>query len=124
MRNAQVVCARDERQARSSRLRNPPQLADPRILADHHALAQVIHERRTRLRGNINRIGIGKRLHKRIGFPSVSAGYRLARGPRVDRKSTRLNSSHMSISYAVFCLKKKTYSTTAPHSSTRRKSSS
>src|SRR6266480_5939834 len=30
---------------------------------------------------------------------------RHARGQ--DRKSTRLNSSHMSISYAVFCLKKK-----------------
>src|SRR5699024_12595292 len=29
------------------------------------------------------------------------------RAPR-DRKSTRLNSSHVSISYAVFCLKKKT----------------
>src|SRR2546427_2243884 len=27
--------------------------------------------------------------------------------PRVDRKSTRLNSSHSQISYAVFCLKKK-----------------
>src|SRR6266480_2526384 len=27
--------------------------------------------------------------------------------PAADRKSTRLNSSHMSISYAVFCLKKK-----------------
>src|SRR5712692_10844062 len=27
------------------------------------------------------------------------------RAPRVDRKSTRLNSSHSSISYAVFCLK-------------------
>src|SRR5690349_21933047 len=26
----------------------------------------------------------------------------------VDRKSTRLNSSHVEISYAVFCLKKKT----------------
>src|SRR5471032_3598632 len=26
---------------------------------------------------------------------------------RVDRKSTRLNSSHITISYAVFCLKKK-----------------
>src|SRR5437868_8940902 len=26
-----------------------------------------------------------------------------------DRKSTRLNSSHVSISYAVFCLKKKNY---------------
>src|SRR5699024_12642377 len=31
---------------------------------------------------------------------------RLRRG-RLDRKSTRLNSSHVSISYAVFCLKKK-----------------
>src|SRR4051812_49947575 len=29
------------------------------------------------------------------------------RVPGADRKSTRLNSSHMSISYAVFCLKKK-----------------
>src|SRR5690606_40704612 len=27
----------------------------------------------------------------------------------LDRKSTRLNSSHVKISYAVFCLKKKTY---------------
>src|SRR5690242_21608543 len=30
-----------------------------------------------------------------------------AKGFSGDRKSTRLNSSHMSISYAVFCLKKK-----------------
>src|SRR5690606_41914659 len=29
----------------------------------------------------------------------------------IDRKSTRLNSSHVKISYAVFCLKKKTRST-------------
>src|SRR5689334_24507386 len=28
-------------------------------------------------------------------------------GVEIDRKSTRLNSSHSSISYAVFCLKKK-----------------
>src|SRR5439155_15175320 len=27
--------------------------------------------------------------------------------PQADRKSTRLNSSHVAISYAVFCLKKK-----------------
>src|SRR5690242_21432997 len=32
---------------------------------------------------------------------------RRARSHPTDRKSTRLNSSHMSISYAVFCLKKK-----------------
>src|SRR3712207_7631346 len=29
--------------------------------------------------------------------------------PREDRKSTRLNSSHANISYAVFCLKKKIF---------------
>src|SRR5207245_6707348 len=33
----------------------------------------------------------------------------------VDRKSTRLNSSHGSTSYAVFCLKKKKKTTTAEH---------
>src|SRR5206468_9049100 len=32
--------------------------------------------------------------------------------PRIDRKSTRLNSSHDQISYAVFCLKKKKNSNT------------
>src|SRR5689334_24651050 len=32
--------------------------------------------------------------------------------PDGDRKSTRLNSSHSSISYAVFCLKKKNNTTT------------
>src|SRR5205085_10231072 len=32
------------------------------------------------------------------------------RGPSRDRKSTRLNSSHSQISYAVFCLKKKRHS--------------
>src|SRR5437762_6538735 len=37
-----------------------------------------------------------------------SVGRREATGRGVDRKSTRLNSSHRCISYAVFCLKKKT----------------
>src|SRR2546430_3639257 len=59
--------------------------------------------------------------------------FRLARpiGPvHEDRKSTRLNSSHSQISYAVFCLKKKQANTThmqlhathfrRPSSSTRR----
>src|SRR2546422_3263494 len=36
-----------------------------------------------------------------------SAPRRIGRGRRPDRKSTRLNSSHGYISYAVFCLKKK-----------------
>src|SRR2546430_7221444 len=32
---------------------------------------------------------------------------KMATAPSIDRKSTRLNSSHSQISYAVFCLKKK-----------------
>src|SRR5690625_6513949 len=50
---------------------------------------------------------------------AIDAGYPAARisetESRADRKSTRLNSSHVAISYAVFCLKKKnTNQTTIP----------
>src|SRR4051812_49804414 len=55
--------------------------------------------------------------------PGIGAGVSgLESHQRLDRKSTRLNSSHMSISYAVFCLKKKTSrsqsttNTSSPHS--------
>src|SRR3712207_8278149 len=45
------------------------------------------------------------------GVPAGDERHRVPRGPRRghhrDRKSTRLNSSHANISYAVFCLKKK-----------------
>src|SRR5262245_62608054 len=40
-----------------------------------------------------------------VGFV---VGARMRIRPGEDRKSTRLNSSHLGISYAVFCLKKKT----------------
>src|SRR6267142_2911988 len=40
---------------------------------------------------------------RRLRTPHLDLAWRLS----PDRKSTRLNSSHMSISYAVFCLKKK-----------------
>src|SRR2546430_3319770 len=53
----------------------------------------------------------------------------VGRAAEVDRKSTRLNSSHSQISYAVFCLKKKkserscltilTYTLVAIHATTR-----
>src|SRR5256885_16336543 len=47
--------------------------------------------------------------------PQPARPSRPAAGPPVpDRKSTRLNSSHLVISYAVFCLKKK--SRAHPHS--------
>src|SRR5690349_23063951 len=51
------------------------------------------------------RLGARRRGNRR------TATRKLRRHPRrsstVDRKSTRLNSSHVEISYAVFCLKKK-----------------
>src|SRR5256885_13034360 len=40
-------------------------------------------------------------------LPRRRASSATGRTPRTDRKSTRLNSSHLVISYAVFCLKKK-----------------
>src|SRR2546430_12585612 len=54
--------------------------------------------------------GIGDR----VAFPSSCACRR-----STDRKSTRLNSSHSQISYAVFCLKKKNNSTIALTPSTQ-----
>src|SRR5256885_13188173 len=47
------------------------------------------------------------RSHRRVG----------ATAARRDRKSTRLNSSHLVISYAVFCLKKKTADALMPKTS-------
>src|SRR5437868_15340429 len=54
--------------------------------------------------------GLRRRRFAADRFPDL-----LWRAPEVggDRKSTRLNSSHVSISYAVFCLKKKKNKTTA-----------
>src|SRR3712207_8937219 len=51
---------------------------------------------------------------KNFAFPLVSPGDVIGHGvnqsfQKADRKSTRLNSSHANISYAVFCLKKKKY---------------
>src|SRR3712207_8942122 len=44
------------------------------------------------------------KLHDRVNTTTIYVTH-----DQVDRKSTRLNSSHANISYAVFCLKKKKY---------------
>src|SRR5436305_9913280 len=44
--------------------------------------------------------------YNRSASPRVEVGA-VAQSDEADRKSTRLNSSHVRISYAVFCLKKK-----------------
>src|SRR5690349_23049935 len=52
------------------------------------------------------RVHMAHARHPLIGDPLYGGGLKLPKGAR-DRKSTRLNSSHVEISYAVFCLKKK-----------------
>src|SRR5437762_9805277 len=46
--------------------------------------------------------------HDSLRSQILTIAQREGSNPRVDRKSTRLNSSHRCISYAVFCLKKNT----------------
>src|SRR3712207_8111406 len=42
-----------------------------------------------------------------VGLVAAQSSWLMGAGRVIDRKSTRLNSSHANISYAVFCLKKK-----------------
>src|SRR5690606_41233999 len=57
--------------------------------------------------GGLGRAGGGEGLLGRRPRSRAHAGLgRGGQGPPGDRKSTRLNSSHVKISYAVFCLKK------------------
>src|SRR5690606_41136224 len=60
----------------------------------------------------ITQIGPGARITQRWQ-PVSRAGVNIPGGK--DRKSTRLNSSHVKISYAVFCLKKKKKKTQTDH---------
>src|SRR3712207_7185445 len=61
------------------------------LAATHHLLlGHGLAVERMRSAGDENQLGVTLNLH-----------------PARDRKSTRLNSSHANISYAVFCLKKK-----------------
>src|SRR5690554_7507746 len=74
---------------------------------DHHILGlggfTVLDRRHARpaLERTVKRAGLGEtgQIHNLVDG--------LVGGCQQDRKSTRLNSSHVRISYAVFCLKKK-----------------
>src|SRR3712207_7281629 len=61
--------------------------------------------------GGTNCLGAGVYTSKKSEFYNCTIAYNTGkvnlRNRNADRKSTRLNSSHANISYAVFCLKKK-----------------
>src|SRR5256885_13042111 len=66
-------------------------------------------------------VGVGSGVGPAAGLVAVLAASLEADGPvvgLVDRKSTRLKSSHLVISYAVFCLKKKNISYIITHEDT------
>src|SRR5688572_32742793 len=75
-----------------------------------HQLA--VDDARLRARGGVLQVvGEERRDHHHVGFerhaPALVPGHFVGHAEARDRKSTRLNSSHSQISYAVFCLKKK-----------------
>src|SRR2546421_9494334 len=75
-------------------------------LADDLVLGRPL---RLRLAGRVERIAVllvPVELHVEVA-PADQLGKAQPKRPSEDRKSTRLNSSHDQISYAVFCLKKK-----------------
>src|SRR2546430_13589572 len=103
----------------------------PRKRGQHKPATPALKERRAFTLANlhppagsrIRKVRVGRGIGSKLGKTSGSGnkgqksrrGYSRRRGfeggqmplHRRDRKSTRLNSSHSQISYAVFCLKKK-----------------
>src|SRR5256886_10107275 len=80
--------------------RSNPALSDRRRIAVRQARDEVVRARRLRRPHDVE-----------VACSRAPVGDVLAdtgRKQHGDRKSTRLNSSHSQISYAVFCLKKKT----------------
>src|SRR2546430_7814092 len=72
--------------------------------------------RETKERGEIEKLREMGRKTTRV----VQKTMRFRPVPWLDRKSTRLNSSHSQISYAVFCLKKKKKTISVPPSHAQR----
>src|SRR2546426_2543263 len=86
-------------------IRRPPRST----LFPYTTLFRSLRRRARRRRGCAAAGAEGLRTHsgRARGVLGWLPGHRGAALARPDRKSTRLNSSHLVISYAVFCLKKK-----------------
>src|SRR5690606_41468654 len=71
------------------------------LLVVDHLIEAALNLGLVRIGGALRRVAGGAGFQRAARFQHVIAVL------RIDRKSTRLNSSHVKISYAVFCLKKK-----------------
>src|SRR5205809_6036984 len=76
----------------------------------------------TLFRSILDHVERGRRVERHAGLLAERAdrlqrAMQMRAGLGIDRKSTRLNSSHGYISYAVFCLKKKKSRTLSPNRS-------
>src|SRR2546422_1529435 len=86
------------------------------IYADEELLQKMLTDRTITQAVNVSTLpGVQKHV---VVLPDGHEGYGFPVGG--DRKSTRLNSSHGYISYAVFCLKKKKKAAEHPRTKTRR----
>src|SRR5439155_15442635 len=99
-------------------LRRPPRsslfpyttLFRSRVVAELLGLGDAVGHPRRRAAGPVARV---EAEFQRLGHAGTISGLRpghdrqLREHAGLDRKSTRLNSSHVAIAYAVFCLKKK-----------------
>src|SRR5690348_18505827 len=86
---------------------NDPATTEIYTLSLHDALPILVAqvgERQQRLLRELEKLAVEHGQGARLGVEDVQAS---SASSAEDRKSTRLNSSHPSISYAVFCLKKK-----------------
>src|SRR2546430_7758865 len=90
-------------------IRRPPRstLFPTRRSSDLRHVTELEKLANQRMEALVNALLRGKQARNEAGVP-YTIGIRPDEvNPGVDRKSTRLNSSHSQISYAVFCLKKK-----------------
>src|SRR2546427_6832944 len=86
-------------------LQIPQYLVGGRRVREEHAVAQAVEGLAQRRKAG-GRGAVDRRDAEALGEP-VLGGQPVPLAAQLDRKSTRLNSSHSQISYAVFCLKKK-----------------
>lgn len=62
-----------KRHATANYLGCPPHPPHPFMFAGHHAMTEIVHDRRAYLRGCVDGVGMGKRAHKRIAFRTITA---------------------------------------------------